>query len=93
MGPFSQNSNPEFEQQEELIEDNLFDILDNNHNNTSIWPIDDEIDEDSKNDIQYLRTQVANIDDENSKDSRVHHYFSVTDESNSDSNNLNNIDQ
>lgn len=40
---------------------------------------------------QYLGTRATNFVDENSKDSRVHHYSSALDESNSDSDNLDNM--
>lgn len=95
LGPFLQNSNPGFERQKEFLEDNFSDILDDNHDHASasILPTDDEMDEDSESDVQYLGTQAANFDDENSKDSPVHHYSSAPDKSNSDSDNLDNIDQ
>lgn len=71
----------------------MSDILDDNHDNASIRPTDDEMDEDSESDVQYLGTQAANFDDKNSKDSRVHQYSSAPDESSSDSDNLDKIDQ
>lgn len=40
-----------------------------------------------------MGTQAANLDDENSKNSPVHHYSLAPDKSNSDSDNLDNIDQ
>lgn len=39
-----------------------------------------------------METYATNINDENSNDSRVHHYSSVLDKSNGNSDNLDNID-
>lgn len=71
----------------------MSDILDNNHDNPSAQTTDDEIDEDNQSDVQYLGTQAINFVDENSKDTQAHHYSSAPDESNSDSDNLDDIDQ
>lgn len=64
-------------------------ILDNNNDNLSVQ----QTDKDSDNDLQSLGTQATNFIDENSKNSQVHHYSSAQDESTSDSDDLEDIDQ
>ncbi len=50
-------------------------------------------DEDNDDDLQYLRTQATNIVGKNSKNNQAHHYSSAQSESNSDSDNLKDIDK
>lgn len=88
MGPFSQNSNPRFEQHEDFLDiDDLSDVPDYDSDNTPAKPGD----EDNDDDMQYWGTQATNIC-ENSKNGQAHHHSSAQDESNSDLDDLKNID-
>ena len=89
LGPYLQNSNPEFERHEEFLdEDNLSDNLDDNNDNPSAQITDEETAKDGDDDVQYLGTQATNFIDENSEGSQAHHYSSAQDKGNSDSDDL-----
>lgn len=90
LGSFSQNSNPGFEQHEDFLDgDSLSDIPDYDNEN----PPAQSTDEDSDDDVQYLGTQATNFIDKDSEGSQAHHYSSAQDESNSDSDDLEDIDK
>ena len=86
-----QNSNPRFERQcKNVLDTNeLSDVPDYDSDNTPAQPED----EDNDDDLQYLGTQATNIVGKNSKNNQAHHYSSAQDESNSDSDNLKDIDK
>lgn len=89
LGPFSQNSNSGFERHEDFLDvDDLSDVPDYESYNTPAQPGDDDNDDD----IQYLGTQDTNILGENSNNSQAHHQSPAQNESNSDSDDLKDID-
>ena len=91
FGSFSQNSNPGFERQCENVSDadDLPDVPDYDSDNMPAQPKD----EDNDDDLQYLGTQATNIVGKNSKNNQAYHYSSAQGESNSDSDNLEDIDK
>ncbi len=86
-----QNSNLGFGQQFEnvLDSDDLYNFPDYDIDNIPTQPEN----EDNDDDLWYLETQAINIIGKNSKNNQAYYYFSVRDESNSDSDNLEYIDK